>query len=170
MVEGRDVVVRIPDVVLQALFQRPEQLAAATASGVIAADVKTLRIDGPAGEFRLQRDLDRWIAPDHGGVEVPRELVEQLLETLTQVRATEVEMRPYPRDLEVAMVTMFGYAATPMDTVRIAREPAEETGEGRWALENGDNVLRIFPPSLQLRLIPRDFGLQASAGAVSDPR
>ena len=32
---------------------------------------------------------------------------------------------------------------------------------GEWALENGDDVLRIFPESMRIRLTPPDFGLSA---------
>ena len=56
------------------------------------------------------------------------------------------------------MVTLFGFDTRPLDTIRIARDP--ETG--KWALENGDNVLRVFPASLQPRLTSADYGLLPS--------
>ena len=45
-----------------------------------------------------------------------------------------------PVDLEQALVILYGFDGQPLDTIRIIREPEG----GRWALENGDDVLRIF--------------------------
>ncbi|MCH8315606.1 MAG: hypothetical protein IIA64_06495 [Planctomycetes bacterium] len=111
------------------------------------------------GELRLERDLDRWRAPAYS-VDVPADAVNELLNQLTSLQASEIEIRNYPYDSEVAQVTMIGFDAKAIDTVRIIRE--EDTG--RWALENGDNVLRFFGVSLQLRLTPSDFGLQPLLG------
>ena len=61
----------------------------------------------------------------------------------------------YPRDSQVATITMYGFDARPLDTVRVARDP--ETGA--WALDNGDDVLRIFPAETTIPLTPDDFGL-----------
>ena len=55
----------------------------------------------------------------------------------------------------MATITLHGFDAMPMDTVRIARDPQTR----KWAIENGDDVLRIFPETLSLRLRPGDFGL-----------
>ena len=159
MVEGRSVVVRLTVPVLQALFPPADQLVDPTASGVKAADVMSLRIRGPNGEFDLRRDLDRWLAPeagpDGGDLELHGPQVEDLLRQITELRAPEVKIQAYPLDLEVATITLYGHGRKALETVRIARE--QDTG--RWALENGDNVLRIFPASFALRLTPQDFGL-----------
>jgi hypothetical protein len=82
--------------------------------------------------------------------------VEELLRQLTMLQGSAVEFREYPRDLEVATITLYGFDAKPIDTVRVA----QEKDNGRWALENGDNVLRIFPPALKLSLTAEDFGLR----------
>jgi hypothetical protein len=50
---------------------------------------------------------------------------------------------------------MHGFDARPLDTVRVARDP--ETG--RWALDNGDDVLRMFPAETPIPMTPADFGL-----------
>jgi len=163
MVEGWPVVVRIGEPVLRALFRQPADLVSPIASGVVAADVKTIRINGPGGEFRLQRDLERWIAPDHGDRDVPPEIVDDLLSALTQARAQQVELRPYPRELEVATITMLGFDARPLDTVRIGQLPGTNDQPGAWILENGDNVLRIHSTELSLPLTPEAFGLPADA-------
>lgn len=155
LIEGRPVVVRIPASVLASLFRKPQSLAAATASGVVPADVKSLIIRKGKDELRLERDLEKWRAVEHDGVEVPAGLVEELLGQLTSLQAIAVEFREYPRDLEVATITLYGFDAKPIDTVRIA----QEKDNGRWALENGDNVLRIFPPGLKRSLTAEEYGL-----------
>jgi hypothetical protein len=163
MVEGRPVVVRIGEPVLRALFRQPVDLVSPVASGVVAADVKTIRINGPAGDFRLQRDLERWVAPDHDDRDVPPEVVDELLSALMEARAQQVELRPWPRELEVAMITMLGFDAQPLDTVRIAQLPSADDEPGAWILENGDNVLRIHSAELSLPLTPEAFGLAVEA-------
>ncbi|MHC5113882.1 MAG: DUF4340 domain-containing protein [Planctomycetota bacterium] len=160
MVEGRNVIVRIPEQALGAVFLRPPDLAAATGSGANPADVKGIHVSSAAGEFRLQRDVRRWIAPDHDNKEVEAARVGTLLEMLTEVRAGAVELGRYPRDLEVATITLIGFDSRPLDTVRVAREP---DGQRRWILENGDDVLRLYPSNLALGLDPRDYGLPAAA-------
>jgi hypothetical protein len=160
MVEGRPTVVRLNEPVLRALFRQPADLASAIASGVEPADVKSIRIDGPGGDFRLERDLERWIAPDHGSAEVAPEHVERLLEILCRVHAPNVAIETFPRDASVASITMRGYGQRVLDTVRVAFFPGATPADARWVLENGDNVLRVFAESLQPPLRPRDFGLQ----------
>ncbi len=157
LIDGRDTVVRVSEPVLRALFLPAAQLVAITATGVVPADVKTIRIDGAAGAVGLTRDLDRWIAPDHDGSAVDATLVDELLAILTQVPAAEVALQEYPRERHVARITMFGYDGRPMDTVRVARETA---AGGRWILENGDNVLRFHPAATALRLAPETYGLR----------
>jgi hypothetical protein len=146
----------------QVLFHPPTALADHTASGVISADVRSLWIRGARGEVRLERDLERWFAPDHGGVEVSADLVAELLEQLTNLRAPEGTIQPFPREPEVATITMHGFDTRPLDTVRIA----QDSQTGKWALENGDHVLRVFPASMRLRLTASDFGLTGASATA----
>jgi len=167
MVDGRPVVFRLPASALLALFKQPTELMEPTGSGVAPADVKAVDIDGPGGRFLLERDIDKWIAPDYDGMEVPPAYVGQLLTNLCELRAPDVMQSPYPRDLHVATITLIGFDGRPLDTVRIARE-TEEHGRN-WAFENGDNVLRIYPESLKLRLTPGDYGLASDGAAGPSP-
>lgn len=155
MLEGRPVVIRLSEAVLLALFPAKEKLASSTISGLNVADVKSLRISGPVGDFRLVRDLDKWTAPDHGDAPVQAKLVEELLNHLTSLRATKVAFAEYPLDRQVGFITLHGFDGRPRDTIRIARD----SKTGNWAMDNGDNVLRIYLESLKLRLSPSDFGL-----------
>jgi hypothetical protein len=166
MIEGRPVVVRITAPVIAALFRGAQHLVEPTGSGVQPADVKSIVIRGKDGEFRLERELERWLAPapapapapggaGGGARDVNPAHVQELLDQLTQLRAPAIELRPYPHEQEVATITLYGYDARALDTVRIAQDKQTD----RWVLENGDNVLRIFPAGLKLRLTAGDFGL-----------
>ncbi len=155
MMEGRAVVVRLPEPVVRAFFRSAEGLVDPTGTGVPAADVKTIVINNAEGELRFQRDLGRWRALE-SATEVASESVQELLEILTTRRAPEVEFKPYPRELERATVILLGINDRPLDTVRILHEPESD----RWALENGDDVLRILGPGLQIPLTRAEFGLK----------
>ena len=87
---------------------------------------------------------------------MPAHYVNKFLDNLTSLPAIGIEIKPYPSDLQVAMVTFIGFDSYPMDTVRIAMDPDTR----KWVLENGDNVLRIFPSSLELRLTPEAYGIE----------
>ncbi len=155
MIEGVPVVVRLPAATFLALFREPSLLIDHTGSGANPADVKSITIQDQSGGFTLERDLERWIAPDHGKFEPPVPYVQTLLTQLTELRAPRIEIREYPFEQEIAIVTLYGFDQRPLDTIRIARDP----NSGEWAFENGDNVLRIFPASLQPRLTTEDYGL-----------
>lgn len=161
LIEGQAMIVRIGESVIQALFRSPSQLVSRVASGVSAADVKSIVIQGPAGEVRLERDLDRWRSPDTGGELVESGPVEALLRMLTEEEAPEIALGVFPRDLQLATITLHGFDSRPRDTVRIAREQQDGS---RWALENGDSVLRVFPAEKAMPLTPDAFGVKATDG------
>jgi hypothetical protein len=155
MIEGRPVVVRLSATTLGALFRQPQNLVNPTASGVVSADVKTIVIRTIGGELKLERNLEQWNAPEIDNTEVNAAYVQELLDQLTKLRAPAVDFREYPRELDIATITLHGYDGKAIDTVRIANDPTTS----RWILENGDNVLRLFPAGLKMRMAPADFGL-----------
>ena len=153
--EGSPAVLRLPARTIVRLFAPLSELVDPTGTGARAADVRRLRIDGPTGAFHLERDLNRWIAPDHDDRRVSTEDVEELLEQVTTLRAPELVVSEYPQELHVASITLFGFDRRPLDTVRVAYDPDLQ----RWAFENGDNVLRVQGPGFQIKLSPDEFGL-----------
>jgi hypothetical protein len=153
MVEGVPTVVRLDESTLRALLPGVISLIQPTATGVRAADVKAIEVvhrDG--GSIRLVRELDHWLLQRRisGGEIVSgkaeKAMVDELLSTLTETRAPEVIVQEFPSNLAYANVTFFGYDGSPLDTVRIA----QEVENGRWAIENGDGVLRVFPTTTSL--------------------
>jgi hypothetical protein len=170
MIEGRPMVIQVSESVLTALFQPPEIFVEPTATGTNPADVKTIRIhmdrlsdasSGAAGtpvDFQLQRELERWIAPEHANIELPATPIEELLKQLTEVRAEEIAFQPMPREAQMGFITLVGFDGAPRDTVRVARDPAS----GKWWLDNGDDVIRVYPAAMELKLSPGDYGLPAA--------
>jgi len=161
MVEGSPTILLLDEEAQKALVPSAAMFVDPTGTAVVRPDVGSLEIRPTDGaNFTLSRDFDRWtfeLTDQAGMVEVPRQAVEGLLGQLTSARASEIEFLDYPSELEYAVVILFGLDGLPLDTVRIIRDP----NDGRWALENGDGVLRIFPPSLQPAVRPADFGVTA---------
>ncbi|MBX3375031.1 MAG: DUF4340 domain-containing protein [Phycisphaeraceae bacterium] len=172
MLEGRPVVVRLPEAVLRLLFRAAEEFIAGNGADVLAPDVRSITIRTAAGTLDLERDLDRWTmharAADRAGADaagaapsqawpdlpagtpVDRARVEALFRALTEVRAARLEIGAWPQDREIATVTFYAFSGAPIDTVRLGRP---ESGPG-LVLENGDRVLRTIPPSVEVPLHP----------------
>jgi len=157
MMEGRPAVIRLPAAaIIQSIVRPVEHLIDATGSGASPADVKSVIIRTANHELTFTRQLDEWKYDRQGTiVNVPPAYVEQLLQRLTSLRAPRIVRRAYPREAEVAVITMRGFDRRPLDTVRLVRDPST----GGWAMENGDNVLRILDADVEWRLTPADYGL-----------
>jgi len=157
MVDGHAAVVRLPEAVLAAFFPKTVHLVDPTPSGVQPADVKAIVIRHGDGELKLRRELERWTAPDLGADADPA-IVEGLLETLFTARAVDIEIGDTPLyELDGRTITLYGFDGKPMDTIRFAAPgPSQRQG---LALDNGDNVWRIFPPGTHIPLTREDFGI-----------
>jgi hypothetical protein len=107
---------------------------------------------------RLERDLDRWTIEVARGDEraaglASTDYVNALIDTLTSTRGTEVVVQEFPAELALATVVFHGFDGRPLDAVRVAREGSG----GRWALENGDGVLRLLPASTKIPLAANEW-------------
>ncbi|MCH2153120.1 MAG: DUF4340 domain-containing protein [Phycisphaerales bacterium] len=160
MLEGIPSVLRLDEKSVAALLADPISLVDPVASGVPRSSIKAIEIHGPIEDIYLERDLDRWIATSHAGVEVPADRVDSLLELLIDIPATDVALvQTYPRELEQGTITLIGYDRRPLDTVRLLRE--KDSDGGRWGMENGDMIVRIQPAIIDLPLRPQDWGIPA---------
>ena len=77
-----------------------------------------------------------------------------LFTQLFRLQPQKIELKEFPDERQVATVILIGFDRRPIDAVRIARDELDN-----WILENGDDVLRFFPPSVILPLNAADFGL-----------
>jgi hypothetical protein len=160
MVEGVPSVMKIAARDVTRLLGDPTTLVDHTGTDVSATDVSGIRIVTIADDLLIERSLDQWFSPERG--QAIASTVERLLSVLTTARATEVILHEtYPADLEVAVITLLDSTGGPLDTVRVLRELRPPAGNGRWALENGDRVLRVMPEGTEIPLQPADFGLPA---------
>jgi len=139
MMAGRPIVDKVKWEALSELFLQPELLVDATGSAVSRFDVKQITVRSDGNEFRIQRRLEQWV--NENGVPVNIEDVDALLTWVLDSNPPRVVIAQYPRDVEIATITLEGYDLLPLDTVRIAQDP-ESAG---LILENGDNVLRLHP-------------------------
>ena len=171
MLDGTTTVVRVPAAVLAPMVPRLDRLIDAVASGVRARDIASIEIAlaapsaaEPALRLSLRRETDGWSAAlgRQGATESTAgsigdaAAVDGLLKSLTETRASAVEVAPFPTSDLVATVSFIGFAGEPLDTVRIARRAAD----GRILLENGDGVLRVHG-DIELPLTPEDLGFRA---------
>lgn len=158
MIEGVPTVVRLDEATLRGLLPAVTSIIEPTGTGARPSDVRSILIESDAGSVELQRDLDRWKAVLVAGErtlegEADPAAVDRLLDLLSETRATELLVQAFPQQLEVATIVLHGFDGRPIDAVRVARE----RNAGRWALENGDGVLRLYPASTRLPLVPDDF-------------
>ena len=160
MVEGVPAIVRLGAAAQATLFPPLEVLVDPVASGVRAEDVRKIEIRRPDATLELTRGDDGWtlatLAPDGTPVAsgpADRVAVARLLASLTAERAPEIKIAEFPKELEVATVVLFGFDLAPRDIVRVARDPKS----GRFALENGDGVVRLHPAALPLALEARQL-------------
>ena len=156
MVEGVPTVLRIEETTLRGLLPPVVSFIDPVPSGISGGDVKSIEIvPRSGGSVYLERDLNRWrierTEVAGGGAETgfaDPDTVDELLNLLADNRAPEVIVQAFPGDMAEANVTFLGWDGQPIDTVRVAREP----DDGRWALDNGDGVLRVLPASTALPL------------------
>jgi hypothetical protein len=161
MIEGVPSVIRLGSNDVARLLGDPTGLVDHTGTDVSAADVGRIRIVHDDDEFAIQRSFDAWERV--GGGEADSEGVQRLLEVLIDTRAAEVALHDvYPEELEVAVITLLDRDGAPLDTVRILRAPESSAGQDRWAMENGDNVLRVLPEGTVVPIHPAEFGFSGT--------
>ncbi len=136
MLEGKPVVSKVSWEILSPLFPAPEIFVDATGSSISRFDIKQITIRSDLQEVVIERNLDRWM--DINGNTMKNESVDNLLTWLLDTNSPTVSIGPFPKELEVATVVFSGYDLMPLDAVRIA-----QLNDGRFVLENGDNVLRL---------------------------
>ena len=158
LVEGSPTILRLGEDVQRVLVPSTGMLVDPTGTAVVREDVARLEIRHPSGvgDFSLAREFDGWLLTPDGGTSRPvsRAAAAGLLGQLTEARASEISFSDYPVELEQAVVVLYGFDGSPLDAIRIIRE---ENG-GRWALENGDDVLRIFSVEFSPQIDASQYG------------
>jgi hypothetical protein len=161
-VEGRPVVLLLAEGARATVLRPLTSLVDPTGTAVAASEIAAIEIRTAEETFRIRRELDGFMAERLGAggdviesTPLERARAEALLEKLTAARAPEISVSSFPQEMLAGLAILEGFGGRPLDAVRIARDP--ETG--RWALDNGDDVLRVFPASFEPRLRGADYGL-----------
>jgi len=126
--------------------------------GIPPVDVRRVSVRDATGarSFELERTLDGWRL--HGGDGSTRparaSAVQELLERLCSTRAPELALQTMPPALVIASIEVMPAVGPPV-VIRVAREG--EADGGKWALDESDDVLRVYPASFDLPLDERRF-------------
>ena len=171
-IDGTTVASLLPDVI---------PLIDARACAVAPVDVAAIivaPIGGAEHSFTLRRQGAQWLcelsvsgAPPSGSppevAEVPaapavapaaptvlNDRVDRLLTILCLTRAGEIALQSMPGDLVVGEIRLMGFDGRELARIVVGHEQKDA---GKWALSEGDGVLRVFPASLGLSLDSGSF-------------
>lgn len=153
-ISGRPDVLELDAASTATFMPLPMALVEATATGVRAADVRDVLVeqDGHVA-WSATRDGSAWRMRRgaNGDAEpVDARPLDALLALLCEGRASDISLRPAPAELTVATVRLTGFDGRTLASVRISRE-AED---GRWGMDDGSGVLRVWPSTASVPLEP----------------
>lgn len=144
-ISGRPDVLELDAASTATFMPLPMALVEATATGVRPADVREVVVeqDGQvawsaareASAWRVRRGADGDPEP------VDARPVDALLTLLCEGRASDIALHPAPAELTVATVRLIGFDGRTLAAVRISREG----DAGRWGMDDGSGVLRVWP-------------------------
>ena len=137
MIENQPMVFAMKWDSLSQLFPRAELLIDPSGSSTSKFDVKQVVVRTSNGEWAFEKGLDAWNLVNGEGMFDSNGL-NALMHLVLDAEALSIGIAVYPRESEIATVTLVGYDFLPIDTVRIATSE-----DGKLILENGDNVLRL---------------------------
>ena len=146
-IAGRPDVLELDAASAATFMPLPMALVEATASGARAADVREVVVerDGQVA-WSASRDGAGWRVrrgPAGDAEPVDASPVESLLTLMCEGRASDISLHPAPAELAVGTVRLVGFDGRAIAAVRISREP----DGGRWGMDDGSGVLRVWPAS-----------------------
>lgn len=166
MILGRPVVLRLSESSLRGILLPPPYFARRTGTGIPGSDITAIEIDTQDAKFRIDRRINlttgavEWFDVDQSDHRASLELVNELINQLSQVKASEIHIVAAEgvSEFVVGNVILYSVGARPVDTVRLLSLP-DNNGDIHWAMENYDGVLRILPSSVNLLVSPESLGL-----------
>lgn len=126
-----------------------------TATGQRAEDVRTIRFEPIAGTaFKIERIGSDWkITDEKGARSAMASTVDRLLRSLCESRASEIMLRPAPSDLMIGRIVLETFDGREIAAIAVSRE----RDGGRFGVDDGSGVLRVFAASLDLQFDPTAF-------------
>jgi hypothetical protein len=134
----------------------PESLIDGRMLDVPSSSIKSIAIDGPAGRFTLERREGRWFIVDAAhpdGVVARDPAINSLLVALTDSRAVAMNEQGAPAELARTTMSITGFDGAVLGTLSIVREGTA----GRFGVESGDGLLRIYSERMLLPLEPGPY-------------
>lgn len=153
---GSPAVVSLDERSLAAMDPAPESLIDGRMLDVPSSSIKSIAIDGPAGRFTLERREGRWfiIDAEHPDGVVARDpAIASLLVALTDSRAVAMNEQGAPAELARTTMSITGFDGAVLGTLSIVREGTA----GRFGVESGDGLLRIYSERMLLPLEPGPY-------------
>jgi hypothetical protein len=163
-----DVVLEIDAAAVAASMPPALSLVDGTATGVRGADIRALRlepVDAPSA--RLERAGALWTLTSNGRAR-PASVaaVERLLSRICTDRATDIAKGGAPAELLIGTIAVEGFDGRDLATIRISHE----RDGGRFGVDDGSGILRIYPSSATILLEAEDYDDRAGEpGAVAPP-
>jgi len=153
---GSPAIVSLDERALASMDPAPESLIDGRMLDVPASMFKSIAIDGPAGRFTLERREGQWFVVDAArpdGAPARDPVVASLLVALTEARAMAMNEQGAPEALPRTSISVNGFDGAVLGSLAVVREgPA-----GRFGVECGDGLLRIYSERMLLPLEPGQY-------------
>ncbi len=120
-----------------------------TATGQRPEDVRAIRLESVVGGvLKIERTGGEWnISTASGSRAAAVAPVDALLKKLCDSRAAEIMLSAAPADLIVGRIVLESFDGREISSIKVS----QERNGGRFGVDDGSGVLRIFPSSLGLR-------------------
>ncbi len=153
---GSPAVVSLDERALASMDPAPESLIDGRMLDVPTSTFKSIAIDGPAGRFTLERREGQWFVVDAAhpdGAPARDPAIASLLVALTEARAMAMNEQGAPEALVRTSIAVVGFDGAALGSLSVVREgPA-----GRFGVECGDGLLRIYSERMLLPLEPGQY-------------
>ena len=153
---GSPAVVSLDERALASMDPAPESLIDGRMLDAPSSTIKSIAIDGPAGRLTLERREGQWFMVDAArpdGAPAREPAIASLLVALTEARAMAMNEQGAPEALARTSISVAGFDGAVLGSLRIVREgPA-----GRFGVECGDGLLRIYSERMLLPLEPDQY-------------
>ena len=153
---GFPAVVSLDERALASMDPAPESLIDGRMLDAPSSTIKSIAIDGPAGRCTLERREGQWFVVDAAhpdGAPAREPAIASLLVALTEARATAMNEQGAPAELERTSISVAGFDGAVLGSLSIVREGTA----GRFGVECGDALLRIYSERLLLPLEPGQY-------------
>ena len=162
-----DAIVEVDAASVAACVPPALSLVDSTASGARGADIRAIVLEPvDAGRVRLERAGAVWTLASDGKTRAANpSAIDTLLSRLCTDRATAIAQGAAPADLFIGRVILEGFDGRELAALRVSREREG----GRYGVDDGSGILRIYPAASAFLLEVEDYEDRAGALAPLAP-